>query len=537
MEQKWYISNNDLERTILTCDIDVHSKYMTQRPRDVVSHNMSRIRSEGTKLEESMKQILRRNHIEFIEQSRSLPGRPDFLLKKYPVAIFCDSEFWHGYHWETLKKQIKTNRSFWLRKIKGNMKRDFEVSVKLRSMGYVVLRFWGKEIYGDPNGCAYKIKHAIRGSKTMSAKSDVVAVDFFCGAGGMTEGLNKAGIRTILGIDTDPSVKDSYELNNPTSTFLNSDISKPNLKPISSVLGLFPKSKVVFAACAPCQPFSSANKLKGIDKRKDLLLEFAKHVERHKPHAIIMENVPGMLSKGEPILDNFIETLAKNGYQVQHRGKIMDAKDFGVPQTRRRLILLAAKGKKVEYPTPTHGPNRGRKYRTVQQAIGHLPSLAAGETHNSIPNHVARNLSKVNQDRLSSIPMDGGSRTSWPQNLWLECHKRHGGHKDVYGRMKWDDPSPTLTCRCNSISNGRFGHPQQNRAISLREAACLQSFDSDYIFYGMSDPIAAQIGNAIPPKLSRKLGIEIVKAVVGERSRSAANVRWRRKNSSKSAGR
>lgn len=487
---------------------------MSARPESVVSYNMSRIKSEGSQLEKAMQTILRDNRIEFTEQVRSLPGRPDFLLKKHPVAIFCDSEFWHGYDWKNRKKDIKKNRRFWLEKIKKNMKRDFEVNVKLRSMGYVVLRLWGKQITKDPRGCLSKIKHSIRSSKKMRVDSKIIAVDFFCGAGGMTAGLNKAGIRAVLGIDLDSSVKDSYELNNPYSTFLSSDISKPNLKVINSMLKVYPKSKIVFAACAPCQPFSSANKLKGKDSRKDLLLEFAKHVKRHKPTAIIIENVPGMLTKGKTILDNFNQVLSEIGYQVQSGGKVIDAKDFGVPQTRRRLILLAARGKEVAYPAPTHGRDRGRKYRTVRQAIGHLPPIAAGEVHKTIPNHVARNLSKVNQDRLCSIPKDGGSRTSWPENLWLECHKTHSGHKDVYGRMKWDAPGPTLTCKCNSISNGRFGHPEQDRAMSLREAAYLQSFDSNYIFYGDAAPVAVQIGNAIPPRLSRKLGIEIKKALI-----------------------
>ena len=212
--------------------------------------------------------------------------------------------------------------------------------------------------------------------------------------------------------------------------------------------------------------------------------------------------------RGYSTFRRFIHMLKNNGYLYAYN--ILDAKRYGVSQTRRRLVLLASKFYQPLFPQAKYG-NSLRPYRTVRQAISHFPPIEAGECHPEIPNHVAASIEQLNLERLRRTPHDGGDRRAWPANLRLECHKRnYDGHTDVYGRMYWDRPAPALTGRCNSISNGRYGHPEQDRAISLREAAAIQSFPDGYEFIGSNKHVALQIGNAVPVKLAEELGKQLV---------------------------
>lgn len=181
---------------------------------------------------------------------------------------------------------------------------------------------------------------------------------------------------------------------------------------------------------------------------------------------------------------------------------------YGVPQTRRRLVLLASQGAIPRLPAATHAS----RMCTVRDAIGHYPAIEAGETSDQVANHVAARVMEWNLERLRHTPIDGGDRRSWPDELALDCHQKTSGYTDVYGRMAWERPAPTLTGRCNSISNGRFGHPEQNRAISLREAAAIQTFPDDYVFHGPNSHIAKQIGNAVPVEFAAVLGRHILDA-------------------------
>lgn len=185
---------------------------------------------------------------------------------------------------------------------------------------------------------------------------------------------------------------------------------------------------------------------------------------------------------------------------------LLDAKHFGVPQTRRRWVVIASRLVKPSLPSRTHGPGI-KPFASVRDAIARYPAVAAGEHSATVPNHRAANISPQNLRRLKATPLDGGGRMLWPEELVLDCHRGdYEGHSDVYGRMRWDAPAPTLTCKCYSISNGRYGHPEQHRAISLREAARLQSFEDRFVFYGASQQdIGAQIGNAVPVRLAHRL--------------------------------
>lgn len=262
---------------------------------------------------------------------------------------------------------------------------------------------------------------------------------------------------------------------------------------------------VFFCGCAPCQPFSKQNRQRAkMDPRKTLLAEFGRFVEHWLPEYVFIENVPGMqkLKGNKGPLPAFKSLLRKLGYYFDVR--VLPALWFGVPQTRERLVLLACWGAGISLPEPIHGPDK-EPYATVQDWIGGLAPLVAGQTDSKEPSHRAAALSTLNLARIASTP-EGGGRESWPNRLLLDCHKNHVGHTDVYGRLAWNKPAVGLTTRCISYSNGRFGHPDQDRAISVREAACLQTFPKDFVFYGSLNYRAKQIGNAVPPLMARSVG-------------------------------
>lgn len=337
----------------------------------------------------------------------------------------------------------------------------------------------------------------------------IKAIDFFCGAGGLSYGLKNVGISVMAGFDKDAKCRETYEYNNPESKFCNYDIRKMSLATIQEVSGITNFANILFAGCAPCQPFSKHQK--GTKRKKDatLLLEFGRLIEEAKPGYVFMENVPGISRvKGYSAFSRFLNILRKNKYEFDY--KILDAKGYGVPQSRKRLVLLASGIGKLFIPAPIFGTDKN-SFRTVRQAISHFPPIKAGESHPSIPNHDAAALEEINIRRLKATPKNGGDRRAWPEKLKVRCHRnKYKGHTDVYGRMHWDNPAPPLTSRCNSVSNGRYGHPEQHRAISLREAAAIQTFPENYIFFGNKNHIALQIGNAVPVLLAENIVGEIV---------------------------
>jgi DNA (cytosine-5)-methyltransferase 1 len=336
----------------------------------------------------------------------------------------------------------------------------------------------------------------------------VKALDFFCGGGGLTRGLLDAGIRVVAGFDHDERCRATYEHNNPGARFITKDINSITVSELTCLARAESFDKMLFAGCAPCQPFSKHRKGKTGVRDAALLDEFGRIVAEAKPGLVLIENVPGMALVPEGgAFHRFIEMLERNGYDYAEA--VLDAKHYGVPQNRRRLVLIGAKDASASLPKPKYGPSL-RPFKTVRQAIVHFPAIAAGGSHPDVPNHRAAAITPLNIDRLKHTQHDGGDRRSWPEHLRLACHKKdHAGHTDVYGRMAWDSPAPALTGRCNSISNGRYGHPEQDRAISLREAAALQSFPDGYIFFGSNNHIALQIGNAVPVRLAEELGKHI----------------------------
>ena len=337
----------------------------------------------------------------------------------------------------------------------------------------------------------------------------IKAIDFFCGAGGLTRGLLDAGISVIAGVDNDVRIQKTYESNNQPSRFIASDIKDVNIRALRKELGIRSKEPTLYAACTPCQPFSTLNTMHATDERKSLLLDFATIVEQAPPDYIIVENVPGLSNAvGKDIYKSFQETLGKCGFRTD--AEKLDAKEFGVPQTRRRFILVASRHSAPRLPNPT---KKGGRFKTVGDSIRRFPILTHGERSDSFKNHVARKLHPHHLRIVEAVPLNGGSRRDVADtSILLKCHQKNpDAHKDVFGRMSWELPAPTLTCRCTDVYCGRFIHPEQHRGISLREAAALQTFEDKYEFFG--DSIleqARQIGNAVPVRLAKLLGDSIV---------------------------
>jgi DNA (cytosine-5)-methyltransferase 1 len=327
--------------------------------------------------------------------------------------------------------------------------------------------------------------------------------------------LSDAGISVVAGIDIEEHFRKTYERNNPDSLFIKRDIARITGSEISNLLATFDYGYLMFAGCAPCQPFSSHFKdREQPDDRESALGHFGRIVRVVKPDFVFSENVPGMMRKDNGrVFSEFNSLLSHIGYDVTYG--IVNAKWYGIPQDRKRLIVLASRvGMNMPLPERTHGPGL-QPLVTVRDAIGKYHRLKAGGVCKHFHNHNCASLSPLNMKRMIATPHDGGGWRDWPTHLRLKCHSKDGsGHTDVYGRMKWDYPAPTLTCRCYSISNGRFGHPSQDRAISFREAAAIQTFSDDYVFYGISKSVLGkQIGNAVPVLLARMIGEEVVRVV------------------------
>lgn len=337
----------------------------------------------------------------------------------------------------------------------------------------------------------------------------VYAVDLFCGAGGLTHGLELEGIRVRYGLDLDPLCEYAYEANN-SAKFLERDIGK--LCP-TEIEGLFPKSGLsLLVGCAPCQSFSTYTQ--GLeDHRRDdwkLLDSFVDIIKHVQPDLVSMENVPRLAK--QDVYGRFVRRLRRAGYSV--RAYRVECEKYGVPQYRRRLVLLASRFGPVELERPTH---ESGGYRTVRDLIDEQSALEAGEASASDPLHRASGLSDLNLSRIrASTP--GGSWRDWPKRLVAKCHKASTGSKypSIYGRMEWDRPAPTITTECYQFGSGRFGHPEQDRALSLREAALLQTFPADYEFLDPDEHefsfkgLGRLIGNAVPVEIGRTIGRSIL---------------------------
>lgn len=340
----------------------------------------------------------------------------------------------------------------------------------------------------------------------------IKAVDLFCGIGGLTKGIENTGIEVVMGIDSDESCKYAYE-KNTRAIFLNKSIENID---ISEIEKYYKSSEIkLLMGCAPCQPFSNYslryNKAGKKNEKWELLNYFLSIIKGIKPDIISMENVPQLVTK--KIFEEFVKTLKKLKYFVNY--EIVNCANYGVPQKRNRLVLLASKYGEINLISATH-----KNPITVKESIGHLEPIPDGGKSTTDPLHRASKLTEINRKRIRQS-VQGGTWEDWDKDLLLNCHKKDTGkgYKSVYGRMKWDKPSPTITTQFYGYGNGRFGHPVQNRALSLREGALLQSFPENYDLglgnnnYNMKK-IGTHIGNAVPVKLAEAIGTSILEHLI-----------------------
>lgn len=339
-------------------------------------------------------------------------------------------------------------------------------------------------------------------------------IDSFAGAGGLALGLTNAGLDVLLSFDSDfhciatQNANKNY-LPHPASQ---TDIQELLNEKLLNQLGLKQGELFLLAGGPPCQGFSIQRIGHDSDLRNNLVSLYFQLVQEVRPSYFLMENVPGIVGKrGRSLFDIEIEKIAGNGYTTHWQ--VLDAQDFGVPQRRRRVFIVGERnddGKpNFQFPTPLNGPRL-----TVRETIGHLPPPPLnGYDHAQIKHHRTDRLSDLNKQRLAALA-PGEGREHLPPELLAQCHKRSAnliGHRNVYGRMPWDDVAPTITARFDSFTRGLFGHPEQQRSISLREGALLQTFPIDFIFSGTKVEIARQIGNAVPVKLAKAIGLQIIK--------------------------
>ena len=347
--------------------------------------------------------------------------------------------------------------------------------------------------------------------------SKFTAVDAFCGAGGLSLGLSLAGFDVALSFDLEPLCGEVFTKNKKyhKHTFVCSDVREMLKGRLLKICGLKKGQVDLLAGGPPCQGFSIQRTIgKDHDPRNLLVDDYAGLILETKPRFFILENVPGIGGhRGRLILEKFLKKMTGNGYYCHQ--KVLDAQDYGVPQRRRRVVVVGelCKGDPLfQWPQPVRSPAR----RTVRDVISHLPAPPTnGSEHPEYRFHRADKLSDINIRRIRSI-VAGQSRVNLPKQLWAKSHHLSAdvaGNRNVYGRMEWDDVAPTITARFDSFTRGKFGHPVQDRSISLLEGALLQSFPSDYLFAGNKVDVARQIGNAVPPIMAKAIGLSIVSAL------------------------
>lgn len=340
-------------------------------------------------------------------------------------------------------------------------------------------------------------------------KQIIKVVDLFCGIGGLTHGLQLEGFNVVAGIDSDTTCKFGYEANN-RARFVANDIANVSTAEIAD---MFKGADIkVLVGCAPCQPYSGLNRKGPTEEKMSPLKKFGQYVAELKPEIVSMENVRGLAKENKyPVFREFLQTLKDNGYQYEY--VIVDTSDYGIPQKRHRLVLLASRLGPISLIAPTH---REAKV-TVRDAISDLPPVEDGVANTFDPLHRAVKMNDLNKRRIRATPANGGDASSWDRSLLPACYLKESGKSymhTVYGRMRWDEPAPTMTTNCTGFGNGRFGHPEQHRAITLREAARIQTFPDTYKFTENSEKvptthIAKFIGNAVPVDLGRVIGRSI----------------------------
>jgi DNA (cytosine-5)-methyltransferase 1 len=350
-------------------------------------------------------------------------------------------------------------------------------------------------------------------------RKPLVAIDLFSGAGGLTVGLKQAGFKVVTGVEIEPHAFSTYKANHPEVHALKQDVRTVTGKALLTIAG---GSIDFLVGCPPCQGFSSlTSKWKKTDPRNELVLDMARLVEEITPPAVMMENVPGLVDRGKPLFAEFVKRLEDADYRVTYG--VLQLADYGVPQNRRRLVLLAGRGFKIELPKPTHSRTEADgllPWCTVRDAIARMPRPLTLDQANARGGpgqhdwHVVRTLTERNMNRLRAA-RPGKQRFALPNAMRPDCHKdTEEGFGNVYGRMRWGRIAPTITGGCTTLSKGRFGHPSRNTTISVREAATIQQFPDDYIFdCPYMDYVCNLVGNALPAGFAKIASAKCARAL------------------------
>lgn len=369
--------------------------------------------------------------------------------------------------------------------------------------------------------------HTGHGSARHRSERRFTAIDLFAGCGGLTSGLRAAGFEVLAAIENDPDAAATYEANHAHVKLYETDIRVVSPKRLLRALKLPPGETLdLVASCPPCQGFTRLTESGGRpDRRNGLVRQFLRFVRALRPKVCMLENVPGLLTtaKGKRYFNELRRGLEDAGYRASYG--IVELADYGVPQFRKRLVLLAARGEAIPVPGPTHhdparpGKSGQRPWNTVREAIGDFPkpplrsAVRSGDAILRYEWHYSRDIARIVRRRLSHALSNGRGRTSLPPSLRLACHaRRPDGYYDVYGVIDWDKPSPTITSGCTNASKGRFGHPRDPRPLTATEAAVLQTFPLSYKFKGSGlESVAAQIGNALPRRFAKVVGRAIIR--------------------------
>lgn len=357
------------------------------------------------------------------------------------------------------------------------------------------------------------------------------SIDLFSGAGGLSEGMKQAGFNVLAAVENNFDAAKTFKVNNPDAHIFESDIRLVSPTEIKNKTGLSRGELDILSGCPPCQGFSTlTSKYDENDQRNSLINEVSRLVRELLPRAVMIENVPGLMTRGSNFLESFIEELKELGYRCSY--DVLQVADYGVPQERRRFVLLAGLGFDIKIPSPTHSRNGDfglPKWKTVKDALSDMPppilhkdSLLCGGPQ-KFNWHVIRQLAPINLKRLLYLK-EGGNRYDIPDHLRPKCHQgKNSGFGNVYGRMSWNKPSPTITGGCTVLSKGRFGHPSENRTMSVREAARLQTFPDSFIFNTESiDKACQMIGNALPCEFARIMSEACKEAIIIHKTKVAA---------------
>ena len=353
----------------------------------------------------------------------------------------------------------------------------------------------------------------------------LAAIDLFAGGGGLTVGLKRAGFEVVSAVEKEKHACATYRANHPEVHLLEQDITEVSGDDLKN---LAEHGEIdLLAGCPPCQGYTSLNKDGIDDPRNRLIFEISRLAEEIRPRAIMMENVPGLTTKGTDQYEELKANLKTLGYELDNSAEVLQAADYGVPQERRRLVILAGLGFEIELPSPTHskdGENGLSLWKSVADAIGGKKyigdplTLSEAKGQGDIRQsdwHVVRDLSEQNQLRIA-VAVPGQSWAAIPEHLRPECHRgNYIGFTNVYGRMEWRQPSPTITGGCTTFSKGRFGHPVKDRTISVREAALLQTFPRNYLFdIPYMEHVCNVIGNALPCDFAEVLSRQCHEALI-----------------------